>query len=107
LHATWARAAANTGVQQAFEEFGKAYGLPITFLLFALLTGARGWWYFKFYVTDLKAQYEAREGQYKERLAELKTDRDDWKTQAQTATAALDALSKGAKPTVRSPRTRG
>lgn len=52
------------GEWSAFWEFAQRYGLVIAFLTFALITGARGWWYYgkavDTRIAEIKEAYEQR-----------------------------------------------
>jgi hypothetical protein len=94
-----------TGAEWAtFLEIIRIAGLPFALALFALITGARGLWYFGSTVKQLTAQYEQRLSDAKEEIAWLKTINS---TNMTTVAGLIDQLRKIAEAQERAERRAG
>lgn len=87
-----------------FFEIIRIAGLPFALALFALITGARGLWFFGSTVKQITAQYEARLGDKNEEIAWLKAINQ---TNAATVAGLVEQIKKIAEAQERAERRAG
>ena len=81
-----------------FLQFAKEFGLPFALVLFALVTGAMGRWYFGSVVTKLEALYKERLDDKDEQITALqeaaKLDAQTSHESLRLVQQAIDALAR-------------